>query len=506
MRFTVDQKQETVNEIKEIALDLVDECIALLNSNGEYTYLNRAHVELYGAEAASELLGRKWHLLYEQAEIERLEREAFPVIAATGSWRGETLGRRKDGTPINQFVSLTALPDGGLICLAHITDREKEILAQLRQRTSRMDSIVRNISDGILLETVDREIVAINASLGQMAGLPLAPDEVVGTSCLDALPLVQEQASDPEAFRSQIEKRVIERVAVFDERVELKNGHVLSRDFIPVRNGDDVEGFLWVYHDVTEQERVKEELKSLVKRERELNKVQGQFLHLISHEFKKPILNTLRGATILKSALSDDEKNAQMMQSLEYIVQEMERLNRNVNRMVSYQSILSSRSLSLRPVRAVRLISNFLNYNYGMFTDSLKFVVRDDIPLETEILADMEMLELVLTNLIDNALKYSAFHQSVHISSQLNEAGDVVWKFVNPMREGPAPEMALLGRPLYRGSETNDSGLGLGLSIVGHIVHLFGGTLEFTSEDNNFIVTLTLSARSDAPDQRSQLA
>lgn len=481
-----------LNETKHLALDFAEEGIALLDDQGSYSYLNKSHLRLFGYESEDELLGRKWHVFYDVDEIQRLEQEAFPVLAATGGWRGETIGRRKDGSVIHQLVSLTSLPDGGLMCITYCTDREKEILSQLRARTNRMDSLVHHISDGILMETVDRRIVAINAMLGQMSGLPIPVDEAVGSSCLDALQLVKEQALDPDEFIEKIELRVSDRVSVFDERVELKNGRVLSRDFIPVWNGENLEGYLWVYHDITEQERVKGDLRCLVDRERELNKIQGQFLHMISHEFKKPILNTLRGTSILKSTLSDDATNAPLVQSLDFIIQEMERLNRNVNRMVSYQSILTSRNIELRPVRVAHLITNYLNYNYGMFTDSLKFEVWDDVPLETEVLADMEMLDLVLANLIDNALKYSAFHQTVVVTSHMTEDGKVQWEFVNPIKAGQSPQQSLLGRALYRANSAEDNGLGLGLSIVHHIVELHGGQLTFETQNNEFCVRLSL--------------
>jgi PAS domain S-box-containing protein len=482
----------SLNDLKHLALDLAEEGIALLDSQGAYTYLNRAHVELFGYTSELELLGRKWHMFYGEDEIARLEQEAFPVIASQGSWRGETLGRKIDGSVIHQLVSLTSLPEGGLMCITHSTDWEKEMLMQLRQRTNSMDSLVHHISDGILMETVDRVIVSVNATLGEMAGLPLPVAEVVGTISLEALQLVKEQALDPDAFITAIEKRVGDGVAVFDELVELKNGKVLSRDFIPVKNGEELEGYLWVYHDVTEQERVKQELEAVVKRERELNKLQGQFLHMISHEFKKPILNTLRGTSILKSTLAGDVQNVSLAQSLDYIIQEMERLNSNVNRMVSFQSILTSSNIVLRPVRVAHLITNYLNYNYGMFTDSLKFEVKDDVPPKTEVLADMEMLNLVLANLIDNALKYSEFHQRVVVSSRLTECGKVQWEFVNPIKAGQSPQQSLLGRALYRANSADDNGLGLGLSIVHHIVELHCGQLTFETQNNEFCVRLSL--------------
>src|SRR3712207_7970729 len=54
--------------------------IAILNSAQEYTYLNQAHVKLYGYDSSTQLVGKTWQELYYPDEIRRLEQEIFPIL------------------------------------------------------------------------------------------------------------------------------------------------------------------------------------------------------------------------------------------------------------------------------------------------------------------------------------------------------------------------------------------------------------------------------------------
>jgi K+-sensing histidine kinase KdpD len=161
--------------------------------------------------------------------------------------------------------------------------------------------------------------------------------------------------------------------------------------------------------------------------------------------------------------------------------------------MVSYQNLLASRKLTLREVTARNIIANFLNYNYSMFVGSGKFELSDTTDLATILKADMEMMDVVLTNLVENALRYSAFHERISISASSDMAkGEICWTVSNRMRPGQEPDAKLVGRPMYRANPKDDSGLGLGLSIVSHIVALHKGSVLLSADGGLFSAVVTL--------------
>lgn len=90
---------------------------AILDQQGRYVYLNEAHARIYGYESEAELRGRTWRELYHAEEIERFENSILPRLAQEGRWLGEALGKKKNGTAFTQELSLSQMPDGGLVCV-----------------------------------------------------------------------------------------------------------------------------------------------------------------------------------------------------------------------------------------------------------------------------------------------------------------------------------------------------------------------------------------------------
>jgi diguanylate cyclase (GGDEF)-like protein/PAS domain S-box-containing protein len=100
--------------------------MAILGPDETYIYLNDAHVKMYGFERAEDLLGRSWKGLYAPDEASRFEREVMPTLWASGRWRGEAVGRRRDGSSFPQELSLNAIQGGGLVCVVRdITERKQ---------------------------------------------------------------------------------------------------------------------------------------------------------------------------------------------------------------------------------------------------------------------------------------------------------------------------------------------------------------------------------------------
>ncbi len=108
--------------------------IAISNENSEYTYINKAHLSIYGYSDPRELLGKSWRELYYPQEIERIETEIFPILERQGHWKGEGTGKKRDGRTFTQEISLTLTHDGQLICIcSDITERK---LAEVALRSS----------------------------------------------------------------------------------------------------------------------------------------------------------------------------------------------------------------------------------------------------------------------------------------------------------------------------------------------------------------------------------
>jgi diguanylate cyclase (GGDEF)-like protein/PAS domain S-box-containing protein len=98
--------------------------IGIVDERQEFTYLNDAFARLFGVTDPQTLLGRPLRELYDESEIERLQRVILPTVAERGRWRGEANGLRRDGGLFPQEISLTAIEGGGMVCVIRdITER-----------------------------------------------------------------------------------------------------------------------------------------------------------------------------------------------------------------------------------------------------------------------------------------------------------------------------------------------------------------------------------------------
>ena len=107
-----DRKQTEETMQRQLAMiEAATVGIAILNEKSEYTYINQAHLNIYGYREPEELLGKNWRELYYPEEIKRIETEIVPILQQQGHWKGEATGKKRDGTTFTEEISLTLTED-----------------------------------------------------------------------------------------------------------------------------------------------------------------------------------------------------------------------------------------------------------------------------------------------------------------------------------------------------------------------------------------------------------
>jgi PAS domain S-box-containing protein len=141
----IKQTQETLKR-QLAAIEAAIDGIAIMQGDS-YLYLNQAHLELFGYESPEELVGKTWKSLYSQQELERFEREVFPVLERDRAWEGETIARRKDGSTFAEGLSLTLTDDGLFICVCRDISDRKQIEAELAESEAKFRRLVEGVND-----------------------------------------------------------------------------------------------------------------------------------------------------------------------------------------------------------------------------------------------------------------------------------------------------------------------------------------------------------------------
>ncbi|MBI3438833.1 MAG: response regulator [Proteobacteria bacterium] len=178
------------------AMDTAKDGIAITDADGVFTYMNQAHAKQFGYDAAAELTGRPWMVLYDPAQAQIIAEEAFSTIAQVGVWTGEAIGRRRDNTPLFQEITLSGLPSGGVICATRdVTERKRLEVKSRKHAEMRASAEAASAAKSAFLAQMSHEIrTPLNGVVG-LAGalrdthLSAEQEQIVGLieSCSETL-------------------------------------------------------------------------------------------------------------------------------------------------------------------------------------------------------------------------------------------------------------------------------------------------------------------------------
>ena len=228
-----------------------------------------------------------------------------------------------------------------------------------------------------------------------------------------------------------------------------------------------------------------------------LERVRKDFVINVSHELRTP-LASIQGytETLLDGAIHDPEHNIRF---LSIIRQNAERLGRLT------ADLMTLSRLELKSTR-FQFASYYVNDLLADSSDSVKPIAekkRIEIVLQpgpdsAEVFCDSEAVHQVMSNLLDNAIKYTPEAGRVFVGWR-HSRGEMIEFFVRDTGIGiPAEELPRLFERFYRVDKARSrqmGGTGLGLAIVKHLIRAMGGEVRVDSEPglgSTFIFTLPI--------------
>ncbi|ELY54108.1 multi-sensor signal transduction histidine kinase [Natronococcus amylolyticus DSM 10524] len=164
------------------AIETAREGIGVLESGGEFAYVNEAYAELYGYEPAA-MCGMHWEEVHPPGMIRRIYRKVFPQLSTTGVWAGQTVGLQSDGTRFLKEHSLSSTADGGMVSI--VRD-----VVERRRLESEFEEIYSRITDAVIGLDVDWTFTHVNDRAAELIGLE--DRELLGRSFWTVFPDVDE--------------------------------------------------------------------------------------------------------------------------------------------------------------------------------------------------------------------------------------------------------------------------------------------------------------------------
>jgi len=177
-----------------------------------------------------------------------------------------------EGTNENA-VSVDMNEDNLLDTLAYLNDQiskrkivERELKNSeyhLSATANRLSQLISNLHNGILLEDENRNIVLTNQLFCDMFLIPAPPELLVGRYCADSADQSKHLFEQPEKFIVRIEELLKDKKLVVGDKLLMKDGRILIRDYVPIYVENEYKGHLWKYNDATAEKETENELKRL---------------------------------------------------------------------------------------------------------------------------------------------------------------------------------------------------------------------------------------------------
>lgn len=141
---------------------------------------------------------------------------------------------------------------GCVVTLQDITQK-KQIELHGYKNAKRLQDLVVNLNDAVLLENEKRQIEIINKRFCQLFSIPYSPEMLLGADCTQAAENFKHLFMDEDEFVRRIESILVEKKHVVGEKLQLKDGRWFEREFIPTMTDRQYLGHLWIYSDITER-------------------------------------------------------------------------------------------------------------------------------------------------------------------------------------------------------------------------------------------------------------
>ncbi|MBM3451631.1 MAG: hypothetical protein FJX84_00660 [Bacteroidetes bacterium] len=217
-------------------------------------------------------------------------------------------------------------------------------------------------------------------------------------------------------------------------------------------------------------------IRSSVRKEFELSQRQNNFLLSVTHELKTPIAaNKLYLQTIQKRNPNDDKRKDLLVKA----INENERLEKLIDNILHAARVESH---AMHPIKEEIQMAPFLQTICNQFRKrhprlNIELSVKEKISVSF----DVFMIETVLTNLIDNAIKYSSESPKIEIHAQ-REKNELLVSISDDGIGIPSQEQEHIFTKFYRvGDEEirTQKGSGLGLFISQEFINLHKGSIGY---------------------------
>lgn len=340
-----------------------------------------------------------------------------------------------------------------------------QALEDSRRDREKLDGILRSVSDGLVVTDYQLAVLHMNAAAEKLLGIPL--EKALGQP-LDRLSGV---TTFPTKVRGLLANTRSSHVFDFElPGTDPRHPRVFEARFSRLESDQDRPGAILLIHDVT--------------REREVEQMKNAFLGMAAHELNTPLTAILGFTELLTQQETISQLGAEQTDEyLRLIHQKALALSRLIDDLLDISRVEAGQPLALdiSPVHLDELLREVLR-PYQDSRPRHQFELHLVTP-QAQVEADPGRLRQVFDNLLSNAVKYSPQGGAIRV---IVEGGGDRYQ-VRVVDQGigmNAEQVEHIFDRFYRADSSNTAvqGVGLGMSIVRHIVLAHQGEIDVASQ------------------------
>jgi PAS domain S-box-containing protein len=473
----------------DAVLAALAEPVILTDAAGAVVYVNTAGTRRFGWDCligtAGEERTKRWSVC--RPDGTPMQAAEDPIARALAT-RRPVLDVRltvETAAPRHEWFSANATPMMeqdrflGVVCVLHDITATTRLEIELADHAARLEAIVNQANDAIIVFDRAGEIVFANAFGEHLIG-----------------PVSHEQA---DARAARLELRTPEGMRVSSDRLPsrlaLAGTTISNMDLTltspagprrvvvkahPLRGVDGaVYAAVVTLRDVTEEIRIQAELGQAREAAEEANRLKDEFIAALSHELRTPLQPILGWTEVLRRHGQHDEITTQALEAIRRNIRQQVRLVDDLldlSRIVHGKFQLRFESFDLR--EQVKAAAEPYEEAAALRRVRLSLTLPSGPVL---MWGDGARVQQIASNLIANAVKFTPPGGHIGVQLVVND-GEALLE-VEDTGDGIAPEdMAVIFEAFRQGGSRRRGGLGIGLDLVKRLTELHGGMVDVASE------------------------
>jgi two-component system KDP operon response regulator KdpE len=494
--------RESEQKYRELA-DLLPQIVFETDKKGGFTFVNRKAYKSFGYTEDEIEKGLNAFQTLVPEDRDRATANMRSVFIGKKSEGNEYTALRKDGSTFPVIIYSSPVMQGDRVVglrgvVIDITER-KQFEEALTASERRFRNLIEKSTDVVVIIDSDYKIRYESPSVKQVLGYK--PEELIGRDGLFGLHPddVSKATDDFTRLMENPDEIINTRI-----RYQHKNGtwrdiQAIGRNLL---NDAAIQGIVVNFRDVTESRKAERELQEHYDEEKKLRKQlememkrRVEFTRALAHELKTPLTSVLASSDLLASEV----KNEPLLSLAKNIRQGANNLDSRIDELLDLaKGEVGILQLKTEPINLLQLLRETADITTALASgrgQSLVLALPHSLPM---IEADGDRLQQIVTNLLNNAIKFTPKGGKITLRAK-KKGSTVVVEVQDTGRGISREEQEQLFEPYQRLESDRDnlSGLGLGLTLCKTLVELHGGKIWVRSrvgKGSTFGFSLPLNA------------